>query len=207
MSFATKLARALVPVAIVATPSVAAAKSSPDLAMVQSHITSVHSMTANFVQTDSKGQTLSGTLQLQRPGKIRFQYGNGVNMVLVGDGKTLTFVDYDVGQKNKWPINKTPLGLLLAANPDVKNFAQIVASKNPRIVVVRATDPYHKEFGTLVLAFIRDGSAPGGLKLYGWTAIDGQGKRTTVTLSNQRYNVPVPASAFTYAEPKKRARS
>ena len=53
-------------------------------------------------------------------------------------------------------------------------------------------------------ARVREGTAPGGLQLYGWTAIDPQGHRTTVKLSDVRYNVAVPESAFTYAEPKKR---
>ena len=52
--------------------------------------------------------------------------------------------------------------------------------------------------GTLTLAFLRNGSAPGGLQLYGWTAIDPQDQRTTVKLTNVRYNVAVPDSAFTY---------
>lgn len=204
MSLPIKIARALVPVAMIAAPAAASAKMSPDLAKVEAHVRSVHSMTANFVQTDSKGQTLTGKLELKRPGRIRFEYGQGVNMLLVGNGSTLTFIDYDVGQKNSWPINKTPLGLLLSANPDVEHVAQVVPNQDPRVLVVRAADPYHKEFGTLILAFIRDSAAPGGLKLYGWTAIDGQGKRTKVELSNQRYNAPVADSAFTYAEPKKR---
>ena len=42
--------------------------------------------------------------------------------------------------------------------------------------------------------------------LYGWTAVDGQNKKTTVKLTNQRYNVAVPEGAFSFAEPKKRAR-
>ena len=37
----------------------------------------------------------------------------------------------------------------------------------------------------------------------GWTAVDAQNKRTTVRLSNVRYNVAVPETAFNYAEPKK----
>ena len=61
-------------------------------------------------------------------------------------------------------------------------------------------------FGTLLLAFVRSPSAPGGLLLEGWTAIDAQNKRTTVKLDSQRYNVAVPESAFTFAEPKKRAK-
>ena len=77
-------------------------------------------------------------------------------------------------------------------------------STDARIVVVRASDP--SQYGSLILAFLRSASAPGGLQLYGWTAIDAQNKRTTVKLSNVRYNVAVPESAFTYAEPKKRLR-
>jgi outer membrane lipoprotein-sorting protein len=69
-------------------------------------------------------------------------------------------------------------------------------------VLARARDP--AQYGSIVLAFIRSASAPGGLQLYGWTAIDAQNKRTTVKLSNVRYNIAVPDGAFTYAEPKKR---
>ena len=66
------------------------------------------------------------------------------------------------------------------------------------IVLVRARDARRPEFGTLILAFVSGAGAPGGLMLEGWTAIDAQNKRTTVRLSNQRYNVAVPDSAFTY---------
>ena len=45
--------------------------------------------------------------------------------------------------------------------------------------------------------------SPSATQMYGWTAVDPQGHRTTVKLTNVRYNVAVPESAFTYAEPKK----
>jgi len=207
MSFAISFARALIPAAVAAAPVAAPAATSADMAKVQAHLKSVRTMTANFVQTDAKGQTLTGTLQLQRPGKIRFQYGRGVNVLLVADGKKLTFIDYEVGQKSSWALNRTPLGVLLSPNPDLGRIARIMPSEDPRVVVVRAVDPSHNEYGKLILAFLREPSAPGGLKLYGWTAIDAQGKRTMVKLSNQRYNVAVSPGAFTYAEPKKRGRS
>lgn len=204
MSFAIRFARAMIPAAIVATVPVAVqAAPSADLALVKSHLQSTNSMTANFVQTDSKRQSLSGKLQLKRPGRIRFEYGQGVDVLLVADGRKLTFVDYEVGQKSSWDLNKTPLGVLLSNNPDLGRIAQILPSDDPRIIVVRAVDPAHTEYGKLILAFIREPSAPGGLKLYGWTAVDAQGKQTMVKLSNQRYNVAVPSTAFSYAEPKK----
>ena len=137
-------------------------------------------MTANFLQTDGKGRQLAGTLQLKRPGKIRFDYGGGVNMLLVANGKTLTFVDYDVGQKSSWPIAKSPLAVLLSPNPDLGRIARVLPSESPQVVVVRARDARRPEFGTLILAFLRSAGAPGGLRLEGWTAIDAQNKKTTV---------------------------
>ena len=205
MNFVSNVARALVPVAIVAAAAAPApAATSGDLKLVESSLAATQSMTANFLQTDGKGRQMAGTLSLKRPGKIRFAYGGGVNMLLVANGKTLSFIDYDVGQKSSWPIAKSPLAVLLSPNPDLGRIARIVPSEHKNVVVVRARDARRPEFGTLILAFIRDGSAPGGLKLEGWTAIDAQNKKTTVRLSNQRYNVAVPDSAFTYAEPKRK---
>jgi outer membrane lipoprotein-sorting protein len=118
MTFPTKFARAIVPAAIVvAAPALAAEPA--DMAHLKAHITGVHTMTADFLQTDA-----------------------------------------------------------------------------------RARDP--SQYGSLTLVFLRSGSAPGGLQLYGWTAIDGQNRRTTVKLTNVHYNVAVPGSAFTYREPKKK---
>jgi outer membrane lipoprotein-sorting protein len=201
MNFANRFTRALIPAAVAAAAVPAAAADSPDLARLKAHIQSVHTMTANFTQTDARGRSAAGTLQLKRPGKVRFAYGSG-DLLLVSNGKTLTFIDYQVGQKSSWPLNRTPLGVLLSESPNLKGRAEVVPSKDSRVVSIRARDP--TQYGSLTLVFLRSGSAPGGLQLYGWTAIDAQNKRTTVKLTNVRYNVAVPESAFTYAEPKKR---
>ncbi len=202
MSFVNQFARALAPVAIVAAAVPAQAQNS-DLARVEQHLAGVQSMTASFTQTDARNRTARGTLQMKRPGRIRFEYSGG-DLLLVGNSGKLTFVDYQVGQKNSWDLNKTPLGLLLSANPDIDRIARVVPQNDPRVLLVRARDSRRPEFGTLILAFVRNPSAPGGLRLEGWTAVDAQNKRTTVKLDNQRYNVAVPESAFRYAEPKKR---
>ncbi len=199
MTFTTKFARALLIGTMVAAAPAAAADSA-DLAKLKAHIGAVQTMTANFVQTDSRGRSAAGTLQLKRPGKVRFQYGSG-DLLLVADGSRLYFLDYQVGQKSSWPLSKTPLGPLLSGSPDFNGKAQVLPNSDSRILVARAKNT---SYGQLTLAFLRSASAPGGLQMYGWTAIDPQGHRTTVKLSNVRYNVAVPESAFTFAEPKKR---
>ena len=195
------LARALVTVGVVAAIPASAAAPSPDLARLKSHLSSVETMTANFTQTDPRGRTATGTLQMKRPGRIRFAYSGG-DLLLVADGKRLNFIDYSVGQKSSWPLSRTPLGPLLSASPDFNGKAEILPSNDSRVVVARAKSA--GQYGQLTLAFLRNASAPGGLQLYGWTAIDPQKNRTTVKLSNVRFNVAVPDSAFTFADPKKK---
>jgi outer membrane lipoprotein-sorting protein len=200
MTISTTLARVFVTAALVAAPATAAAPS-PDLAKLKAHLTSVQTMTANFTQTDAKGRSDTGTLQMKRPGRIRFEYSGG-DVLLVANGKTLTFVDYSVGQKSSWPLSRTPLGPLLSASPDFNGKAEILPSNDSRVVVARAKSA--GQYGQLTLAFLRNSSAPGGLQLYGWTAIDPQNHRTTVKLSNVRYNIAVPESAFSYTPPEKK---
>ena len=204
MAFPTLAARLAVPLVAVAIFAAPAPAATGDLAKVEAHLNAAQSMTANFLQTDSKNRQLSGTLSLKRPGRIRFEYGRGANMLLVGNGKTLTFLDYEVGQKSSWAIAKSPLSVLLSGNPNLERIARVVPNDDPRVLIVRARDARRPEFGTLILGFIRSPAAPGGLLLQGWTAIDAQNKRTKVTLTNQRYNVAVPESAFTFREPTKR---
>jgi len=201
MNFPTTIARALASAAIVATGPALAAENSADLARLKTHLGSVQTMTANFTQTDAKGRVASGTLQLKRPGRVRFEYSGG-DPLLVADGRTLNFIDYQVGQKSSWPLSRTPLGPLLSGSADFNGKAEILPSNDSRVVVARARNA--SQYGQLTLAFLRNGSAPGGLQLYGWTAIDPQNHRTTVKLSNVHYNVAVSNSAFTYAQPKKR---
>ena len=203
MNFPISLARALAPAALVGLAAVPALAqtAAADMAKLRAHISSVQSMTANFTQTDPRGRSSTGTMQMKRPGKVRFAYSGG-DLLLVANGKTLTFVDYRVGQKSSWPLARTPLGVLLSSSPDLKGRAKVVPSNDSRVVAVEARDP--TQYGSLRLVFLRSASAPGGLQLYGWTATDSQQKRTTVKLSNVRYNVAVNETAFRYAEPKKK---
>ena len=197
----TTIVRAFAPVMLIVGATTAVAEPSSDLAELKSHLTGVQTMTANFTQTDAKGQVATGTLEMKRPGRVRFAYAGG-DLLLVADGQHLTFVDYSIGQKSSWPLSRTPLGPLLSGSPDFNGKAEILPSADSRVVVARAKSS--GQYGQLTLAFLRNSTAPGGLQMYGWTAIDPQGHRTTVRLSNVRFNVAIPDNAFTFSDPKKK---
>lgn len=173
-----------------------------DIAAVQAHLRAVTSMTADFTQTDRSGKTLTGKLTIKRPGKVRFQYQQGVPILVIADGNSLWFIDYQVAQVQRWPIGNSPLAALLDPSRDLTRFARIVPTEDPRILFVEAKDPKRPEYGTLTLAFAREAGAPAGLRLQGWIALDGQNNRTTIRLSNQRFNVPVGDESFRWRDPR-----
>jgi len=187
--------------AAIAAP--AAAQTAPELAQVQQHLRGVSTMTANFSQTDRAGKVLTGTVTLKKPGKVRFQYEKGVPILIVGDGKDLWFLDYSVGQKSRWPVGNSPLGVLLDPGKDISRIATVQRTANPDVVSIEARDPKRPEYGRITMVFARQASAPGGLMLQGWVALDSQGNRTSIRLSNQRFGVPVSDGAFRWRDPKR----
>ncbi|WP_156681721.1 LolA family protein [Sphingomonas profundi] len=190
-------------VAALAIPAVVSAQPAPSpLADVSAHLRAVDTMTAAFTQTDRNGKSLTGTLTLKRPGRIRFQYQAGVPLLVVGDGKALWMIDYSVKQVSRWPIGNSPLGILLDPSRDLTRFARALPTTDPRVVLVEARDPKHPEYGTITIAFARVAGAPAGLMLRGWSVLDAQGNRSTIQLSGQRFNVPVEDRAFRWTDPR-----
>lgn len=193
------------PAALVAVPTpVAAAEGDLDRAVAA--LRGISTMKADFTQTDRKGQTVSGEMTLKRPGKIRFQYEDGVPLLLVSNGQSFTMIDYEVNQVERWPISESPLGALLDPSRDVKKYGKLVSTRHSDVISVEVRDPNKPQFGVITLIFTRDSSAPGGLQLTNWVALDAQNNRTTVRLRNHRYGISVPDSAFTYKDPRRSTR-
>lgn len=198
-AIAGALAFALPVTTLVPLAPAVAASNDEELDQVVGALRAITTMRADFTQTDRNGKTVHGVVTIKRPGKIRFEYDKGVNMLIVSDGKALTFVDYDVNAKPKrWPIGNSPLGALLDPNRDVKKYGTVIPTGNPNVYSVQVRDPKRPEYGVITLIFIKDAGSPGGLKLTSWVALDAQNQRTTVRLSNQQYGMAVPDSLFDY---------
>lgn len=190
------------PVALLAPATPAAAQSDARLDRAVRALRSITTMKANFTQTDRGGQVLTGELTLRNPGRIRFEYSNDVNMLIVSNGRSLAIADYDVQQLERYPISDSPLGALLDPDKDLAQYGRVVATNSPQVISVAVSDPNKPEFPELTLIFVEKPGAPAGLELSAWVALDSQNVRTTVRLSNHRYGMSVPDSAFTYRDPR-----
>jgi outer membrane lipoprotein-sorting protein len=166
----------------------------------------ITTMRADFTQTDRNGQRVTGVMTLKRPGRIRFQYQQGVPMLIVSDGKALTMIDYEVRQVQRWPISNSPLGALLDPNRDVSRYGTLQPTADPNVISIEVRDRAHPVYGVITLIFVRKASAPGGLELVTWVALDSQNKRTTIRLSNHQYGLAVSDNMFRWNDPRSPSR-
>jgi len=177
-----------------------------DLVRAVAALRGISTLRADFTQTDRNGQRLSGVLTLKNPGKIRFQYQQGVPLLIVSDGKALTMVDYEVRQVQRWPISNSPLGALLDPKRDVSRFGRLQVTGDPNVIAIEVRDAKHPEYGVITLVFVRDSASPGGLRLTSWVALDSQNRRTTIRLANHQYGVAVADNAFRFNDPRPASR-
>ena len=177
-----------------------------DLDRAVAALRAITTMQADFTQTDRAGNTVSGTLTLRNPGRIRFEYGNDANLLIVSDGRALTLVDYDVNQVERWPIRNSPLGALLDPQNNMRGYGRLVQTGSDNVVSIEVRDPDRPEFGVITMIFVENAGAPGGLELASWVALDAQNSRTTVRLRNHRYGISVSDSTFRYRDPRRSTR-
>jgi len=194
------------PAAFTAAPPSPAAAQVSDLDRVVTALRSISTMKADFTQEDRIGNVAAGKVTLKRPGKIRFDYGTNSDLLVISNGSSLYLVDYEVDQVQRWPIKNSPLGALLDPSRDVKQFGTLKPTGNENVLSVEVRDPKRPEFGIITLIFVRNPSAPGGLQLTHWVALDAQNHRTTVRLRNHRYGMNVANSTFRFRDPRSSSR-
>jgi outer membrane lipoprotein-sorting protein len=211
LPFAATISALAIVFAVPAMPSASAQTAQTaltgDLLRVQQHLQAMQTLRAEFRQTDRNGQVMTGQLTIKSPGKIRFQYQQGVPLLIVADGRSLNVIDYEVRQVQRWPIRNSPLAVLIDPGANLVRYGRLRPGDDTNTISVEVRDPRRPEYGTITMVFQRDGSAPAGLRLYGWVAIDAQDNRTTIRLSGHRYNQPVADSVFRWRDPRPNTRN
>ena len=187
---------------VVVTSAAAPAQSTNDLSEVVAHMQETATMSGSFTQTDRNGKSLTGKIFLKRPGHVRFEYQKGVPLLIVADGKSLTMIDYEVKQVQRWPIKNSPLAALLDPGKDLSRYGKRVKTADKNVISVEVKDPKRPEYGTITMIFVRQAGAPGGLTLNGWVALDSKNNRTSIRLSGLKFNTPIAQSSFTWKDPR-----
>lgn len=169
-----------------------------DLAAVQAYLKNITSLRARFSQIAPNRQVSSGTMSLQKPGKLRFQYAPPSPILVVSDGTVITLIDYELKQVTRWPINDTPLKPLVRSDFMFGQDVEVLGMRrNAQWINVAITDPKKRDEGSMLLTFARN-----PLKLTEWEVIDERGASTIVALDDLQTNIKLEPSLWQWKDPR-----
>ena len=151
-----------------------------DLVRIEAYLNGLKTLQAHFLQVAPDGQISQGSVWLDRPGRMRFQYDPPAPFLLVASHGLLVFRDSQLAQTSNIPLSRTPLGMLLADRVSLSGDVTVTGIQRLpgqiQVSLVRTASPGD---GTLTLVF-----ADNPLALRQWTVLDAQQKETRVTLYN-----------------------
>ena len=167
-----------------------------DLAAVDAGLNNTASFSGRFAQYGADGSYATGTVHLQRPGKVRFEYDDPNPLLIVSDGVTLVQHDKALETFDRVPLSATPLNYFLKENVNLANDTEVVSfQKLPGQWWVTARDGSGQLDGAITMAF-----NPATMALSEWVIMDEFGGQTTVRLSELRYNERIDPRKFILRE-------
>lgn len=187
------------PVAARAQPGFAATpQDRADLTRIETYLDGMRSLKAHFLQVAPNGAISQGTVWLDRPGRMRFQYDPPSPLLLVAGHGLVVFHDKSLNQTTNIPIGQTPLGILLADHVRLGGDVAVTGMQRLpgqiQVSLVRTASPGD---GTLTLIF-----ADNPLALRQWTVTDAQRQQTTVTLYNVEMGGQFDQKLFQFIDPR-----
>ncbi len=164
-------------------------------------LTGMKSMTANFSQTTqgAKSGSFSGSMSVQRPNNFRWETKSPSEQLIVANGNSMWVYDKDLEQATQQNVDtqvgNTP-ALLLSGDPSKidKNFkiTQPYATKNYYVLYPKSNDA---SFKSLSLSF--SGGKPVMMVLN-----DSLGQTTSIKFSAVKLNPSINSNQFKFTPPK-----
>ena len=163
----------------------------------ENYLNELKTLSGEFTQINNNGQTLTGTIQISRPGKMRLTYNPPSSLLIVADGKWLITADKAADQVDYVSLDKTPAAFILSPNINFNRDVQVTnlvpKGETTEVSLVRKEEP---EAGQITLVFQDD-----PISLKEWSVTDAQGAETRVVLSDTKLNVPLAPNLFFIKSP------
>ena len=182
----------------------AKAQSAENLQKIETYLNSISSLEATFVQMASNGATAEGRLFIKKPNKIRMEYAEPTNVLIVGDGDFIVYNDLDLDQVTHIDYNDIPASLILS------NKIKIDGQK------LKVIDFYQDSGSTSITLDYADKGDIGPstlvfsnnpLELKQWKIVDPQSVEVTVSLYDAKKDIALDDDIFKFKNKKNSSRN
>lgn len=177
---------------VLAFAALPAAAQQLSLKQISTYLNALQTVQSPFTQINADGTISTGTIAISRPGKARFDYNAPESgLVLVSSGAVYIIDRKLGGDPETYPLNQTPLSIILARNVDLGTAGMVTGhSYDGTATIVTAQDPKRPEYGSIQMKFTAD-----PVELRQWIITDRDGTKTTVVLGGLE-KVKLPLSKF-----------
>lgn len=150
-------------------------------------------------EQDEVLQVSEGRVQLQRPGRFRWDYEQPFRQLIIADGQFLWTYDEELAQATAQPMERVlagaPIMLLSEPRPLEQDFEVNVVGERGELNWVELT-PRDRDADFTRILIGMDGDRVGMMVLY-----DQFGQQTRIRFSNMRINPSIPAATFRFEAP------
>lgn len=185
--------RLLVAAAMACSVALPAHAEKLSLGAISKYINKLKTAKGAFTQINDDGSISTGTIYIARPGKIRFEYNPPEKTLVLASAGAVAVFDPKTNQgPETYPLNRTPLKIILAKNVDLSRANMVVGhSYDGTATIVTAQDPEHPEYGNIQLKFTANPT-----ELRQWVVNDDSGSSTTVVLGELQQGGSLPYRLF-----------
>lgn len=182
----------LAPVLLLAM-AIPAAAERLSLGEISTYLNGLRTATGAFTQINGDGTISTGTIYINRPGRIRFEYAAPDNtLVMAGAGSVAIFDPKSNTGPETYPLSRTPLSIILAERVDLGQARMVVAhTYDGTATTVTAKDPQNPEYGNIQMVFTGN-----PVQLRQWVINDDAGNSTTVVLGDLRTGASIAQRMF-----------
>jgi outer membrane lipoprotein-sorting protein len=182
----------------------AKAQSVENLQKIENYLNSIKSIEATFVQMASNGSTAEGRLFIKKPNKIRMEYAEPTNVLIVGNGDKIVYNDLDLDQVTHIDYDDIPTAMILSDKIKIDgekikiiDFYQDTGSTSITLDYANKGD-----IGPITLVFSNN-----PMELKQWKIVDPQSVEVSVSLYDAKKDGDINDDVFKFKNKKTSTRN
>lgn len=180
------------------------AQSAENLQKIENYLNSIKSIEATFVQMASNGSTAEGRLFIKKPNKIRMEYAEPTNVLIVGNGDKIVYNDLDLDQVTHIDYDDIPASMILSDKIKIDgekikiiDFYQDTGSTSITLDYTNKGD-----VGPITLVFSNN-----PMELKQWKIVDPQSVEVSVSLYDAKKDGEIEDEVFKFKNKKTSSRN
>jgi outer membrane lipoprotein-sorting protein len=182
----------------------ARAQSAENVQKIENYLNSIKSIEATFVQMASNGSTAEGRLFIKKTNKLRMEYAEPTNVLIVGNGEHIIYNDIDLDQVTHIDYDDIPASMILSDKIKIDGEKiKVIDFYQDRGSTSITLDYTQKgDIGPITLVFSNN-----PMELKQWKIVDPQSVEVSVSLYDAKKDHEIDDEVFKFKNKKTSSRN